>query len=164
MKKLIPLMILLAGCGSTDDDWLSCSNVAHEYTYDITGETGLTLLTTTPEYLFLTFEEVEAEYIDLEACAVNTGTPGPYIELMDFRDRIPNYGYAVYIFAHLTVYLDTNPNLTPQRNCISDREYLRHEFMHHVLRMNGEDGSHANPKFAACDALGPKTCNGEYCE
>lgn len=163
MRKLLPL-ILLAGCSAGGGDDASCRDIAHEYGYDVVGETGLTLLATTPDVVFISFEEIEAEYIDLEACATNTGTPGPYIQLADFEQLLPGWSYAVYIFAHQTVYLDTNPDRLLQRNCISDREYLRHEFMHHVLRMNGLDGSHANPKFSECNALGPKTCNGEYCD
>jgi hypothetical protein len=166
MRKLLPFLLVIAGCSAGDSDDLdSCYDIAHEYTYDIVGETGLMLVATTPHYSFITFEEMEAEYIDVEACAANTGTPGPTVVFTSFNDYPFQLELALYYYAIQTVFIDTdNEPWLPVRNCISDREFLRHEYMHHVLHLNGEDPSHANPKFAACDALGPKTCNGEYCD
>lgn len=164
MKKLLPL-ILLAGCSSSSGDSDRCYDIAHEYTYDIVGETGLMLVATAPEYAFITFEEMEAEYIDVEACAANTGTPGPTVIFTSFNDYGFRLELALYYYAIQTVFIDTDDEpWLPVRNCISDREFLRHEFMHHILYLNGEDPGHSNPKFAECNALGPKTCNGEYCE
>ena len=110
-------------------------------------------------------KEMEAEYIDLEACMTNTNTPGPIVEFTSFNDYPFQLELALYYYALQTVFIDTDvEDFLPLRNCISDREFLRHEFGHHVLYLNGVDPGHVNPKFAQCDALGPKTCNGEYCE
>ena len=161
--KIIPILacVLLVGCSAGGGDGESCL-ATYSYEYDQVGETGLTLLT--GDYSFIPFEEMEAEYIDLERCATNTNTPGPYVQFMGFNDSLYNkWNLAIYHYAILTVFIDTDPNVA-QRNCISDREFLRHEYMHHVLHLNGEDADHTNPKFAACSALGPKTCNGQYCE
>ena len=160
---VVLLFIWIAGCSTGDGD-TSCvaTQSVYTYQYDQIGETGLTLKAMGDEVAFISFEEMEAEYIDLEACVANTGTPGPNVEFINFSES-PYYRYsrAIYYYAILTAFIDTQQD---DRNCISDREFLRHEYTHHVLHLNGEDPSHANPKFAACDALGPKTCNGEYCE
>ena len=156
----------LAGCSGGEGqgpDGRSC-NATFGYEYDQVSSTGLTLRATGHEYSYITFEEMEAEYIDLEACVANTNTPGPIVEFTSFDD----YGFpldlALYYYALQTVFIDTDYNDRPQRNCVSDRKFLRHEFAHHVLYLNGEEPGHENPKFAQCKALGPKTCNGEYCE
>ncbi len=155
----------MAGCSAGGSGEYTSCYTTYSYDYEQVGATGLTLKPMDDEYSFLSFEEMEAEYIDLEACAANTNTPGPNVVFVDFKEAWPRYSRALYYYAILTAYIDTNPGEPPlERNCISDREFLRHEYMHHVLHLNGEDPSHANPKFAACDALGPKTCNGEYCE
>ena len=167
MKKAILIFLAVcAGCsaggGSDGPNSASCLTT-YGYQYDQTGETGLTLKATIPHYTYVSFNEMENEYTDIEACIANTNTPGPTVIFGSF-DHIGIGGKAVYVYVSQTVYINTDQDDGPLRNCISDREFLRHEFVHHVLELNGEDSSHANPKFKSCDALGPKTCNGEYCE
>lgn len=157
--------LLMQGCSTGGGDDASCRDIAYEYGYDVVGETGLMLVATTPEVAFISFEEMEAEYIDVEACAANTGTPGPTVFFTSFNHLGVGLELAFYSYASQSVYIDTDDEeWLPVRNCISDREFLRHEFMHHILYMNGEDPGHSNPKFDTCNARGPKSCNGEYCE
>ena len=163
---IIAALALVGGCSAGGDGALltSCLDT-YGYSYDVVGETGLTLKATVPQYTYITFEEMEAEYKDVEACAANTNTPGPTVVFGSFKEH--NFSplrYALYYYAQMTAYIDTDIDDRPQRNCISDRDFLRHEYMHHILYLNGEDASHNNRKFETCDALGPKTCNGEYCE
>ena len=163
------LLLFLAGCSSSagegqGPEGRSCL-ATFSYEYDQVGSTGLTLTAMGNEYSFITFEEMEAEYIDVEMCAANTTTPGPYVTFTSFNEYPFQLELALYYYALQTVFIDTDiESWLPIRNCISDREFLRHEFMHHILYLNGEEPGHTNPKFAQCDALGPKTCNGEYCE
>ena len=161
---IVMLLASLAGCASGDNGVDSCYTT-YGYDQDVTGSTGLTLRATTPHYTFITFEAMEAEYIDVETCVANASTPGPDVIFGSFEAYNFPLNLALYYYAQATVYIDTDVHdWLPVRNCISDREFLRHEYVHHILYLNGEDATHANPKFAACDALGPKTCNGEYCE
>ena len=157
----------IAGCSGgngSGPDGRSCFE-AFSYEYDQVSDTGLVLTASNYDYSFITFEEMEAEYIDLERCVANNNTPGPIVTFTSFNAYPFQLELALYYYALQTVFIDTDVEpWLPLRNCISDREFLRHEFTHHVLYLNGEDPGHTNPKFAACDALGPKTCNGEYCE
>ena len=170
MKKLLPLLIL-AGCsaGGSDGEGRSCVDRMYVYEHDQYSDTGLVLWSNIEgeNHSFISFEEMEAEYIDLERCMVNTNTPGPTVRFLNF-DTTTEYvfplKYALYYYALQTAFIDTATEGRPERNCISDREFLRHEYGHHVLYMNGLDDTHANPLFEQCQALGPKTCNGEYCE
>lgn len=163
MKKLLPLLIL-AGCstGGGSDGY----GGVYSYETDQYSDTGLILKANTGEdYSFISFEQMVAEYIDLETCMVNNNTPGPTVIFTNFDDlEWTRLKYAMYYYAIQTAYIDTGTVDRPQRNAISDREFLRHEYGHHVLYMNGLDDTHANPLFEQCEALGPKTCNGEYCE
>jgi hypothetical protein len=168
MKRLFVIVLALcAGCSTDGSDDTSCLNT-YGFDYDVVGETGLTLKATTPHYTYISFEELEAEYRDIEACAANTNTPGPTVIFTSFK-HLGTTGTAFYVYNSMTAYINTDPHATSgaanlQRNCISDRELFRHEALHHILFLNGEDSGHTNPKFGQCQALGPKTCNGEYCE
>lgn len=143
------------------------------YGYDIAqydDETMILLHPTLNEvgdfYAYIPFEEMVEEYKDVEACMVpGAQTPGPSIMFNSFEHFGFPFKLALYNYGSRTAWIDTDiHDHLPARNCISDREFLRHEFGHHILAENGEDSSHANRKFETCDAFGPKTCNGEYCK
>lgn len=168
MKRLLTCL-LLAGCSAGGETDSSSCYATHAYETDQYSETGLHLHPTINEvgnfYSFLSFEQIEDEYIDLERCMVDTNTPGPNVLFTSFNHIGTSIELAFYSFASQTAYIDTDvEEWLPERNCISDREFLRHEFGHHVLFMNGLDDSHLNEAFPWCSALGPKSCNGEYCE
>ena len=167
---IMMLIAALVGCSSVEGDG-SCVHTQRSYGYetDVYGDTGLHLLPTITEIgsfaSFISFEEMEAEYIDIEMCMANTNTPAPSINFTSFNHLGVNVEIAFYLYANQTAYIDTDhEDWLPARNCISDREWLRHEFGHHILWMNGEDPGHENQKFTECSARGPKSCNGEYCE
>ena len=167
--RIVSLLLLglIAGCSSGSDGEQSCvfTQSTYSYEYDQISSTGLTLKATGNEYTFISFKEMEAEYIELEACAVDNITPGPTVVFESFNNSGSQIELARYNYATQTVYIDTDQeDWLPIRNCISDREFLRHEFMHHVLYLNSEDFEHTNPTFEDCEAFGYKTCNGEYCE
>lgn len=168
MRILVSLLVLglIAGCSGSDGETSCVYNQAtYGYEYDQISNTGLTLKATGNEYTFISFEEIEAEYIELEACVADNNTPGPTVIFTSFNDYGFKLELALYNYAIQTVFIDTDQeDWLPIRNCISDREFLRHEFTHHVLFLNGEDTEHTNPIFERCEAFGYKTCNGEYCE
>lgn len=164
------ILLIVAGCSSYEGDG-SCVHTQRSYGYetDVYGETGLHLLPTITEIgsfaSFISFDEMEAEYIDVEMCMANTNTPAPSINFTSFNHIGTSIEIAFYTYASQTAYIDTDQeDWLPTRNCISDREWLRHEFGHHILYLNGEDPGHENQKFTECSARGPKSCNGEYCE
>jgi hypothetical protein len=165
---IVGAALLMQGCSTGINDEDTSCLTTYSYDYDVVGETGLTLKATTPQYTYISFEEMEAEYRDIEACAANTNTPGPTVIFTSFL-HLGTTGTAFYVYNSMTAYINTDPHATSgaanlQRNCISDRELFRHEALHHILYLNGEDSGHTNSKFSSCNALGPKTCNGEYCE
>lgn len=159
----VAALLNLFGCSSgSGNEYGSANSYLHDQ-YDPV--TSVTLKANTGDnYSFLTFEQMVAEYVDLEQCMVDNATPGPTIIFESF-DHIGTTGTAFYVYVSQTAYINTDQNeYLPQRNHISDREFLRHEYGHHVLYLNGLDETHNNPLFVQCSALGPKTCNGQYCE
>jgi hypothetical protein len=157
---LLLIAVFLFGCSAGGNSNL---DAAYSYETDQYSDTGVVLKANTGEnYSFISFEQMVAEYVNLEACMTNTNTPGPTIIFTSFS-HLGQTGTAFYVYVSQTAYINTDER-EPQRNAISDREFLRHEYGHHVLYMNGLDSTHANPLFEQCDALGPRTCNGEYCE
>lgn len=172
------ILLLLAGCpsgggSSGSHDSLgrptgSWCYTTYGYEYDqVDAETGLTLTANVENdnYSFIPFEDMVAEYKDLEMCVADNNTPAPTVTFTSFNDYPFQLELALYYYALQTVFIDTDvEEWLPVRNCISDRKFLRHEFTHHVLYLNGEEPGHTNPAFERCDALGPKSCNGEYCE
>lgn len=177
MKKYFCIVCILAGCSSGGGDsyddlgrptgnWCLVTHGYEEAQFD--DETNILLNPTISEvgnfYAFISFEEMVEEYKDVEACAAPEAmTPGPTVNFTSFN-HLGTYGLAFYTYATQGVYINVDENEGPQRNCLSDRLFLRHEYMHHILHLNGESSEHSNPKFGQCNALGPKTCNGEYCE
>ena len=161
MKIRFILLLILSGCSS---DYVF-KQATYGYEYDQISNTGLTLKATGNGYTFISFEEMEAEYIELEACVADNNTLGPTVIFTGFNEYGIQLELAIYNYALQTVFIDTDQeDWLPQRNHISDREFLRHEFTHHVLYLNGQNPAHTNPTFVRCEALGYKTCNGEYCE
>ena len=160
MKYWIVVFFFLAGCtgGAGTDD---CLNT---YGWDTDQYGDITLLATFGgNYSHLSFEELNAEYVELEKCVIDTGTPGPTVTFQSHRHLGLGGGWGVYTLSPGGYLVINTDEIIAPRNCHSDRETLRHESTHHVLWMNGLDWGHSNEAFERCDALGPKVCNGVPC-
>jgi len=156
MKKLlaVALVATLAGC-SVDNSHL----VQHSYTteqYD--ASTGLTLAPS--ENMWVSFPEMVSIYISTEACMGMTA-PAPTVEYKDFLVYFNSVGgFALYHPAGV-IFMNTYATESPQgieRDKRTDTEALKHEFVHHILNMNGLDWHHGAPMFEQC-GLGVNTYN-----
>jgi len=163
MRTLVALVLVaLAGCdsGGSSADFDTC-DVSYSWPRDVYGESGLVLHATAPAVTFVQFEEMERIYRDVAMCAVPVPTPGPRVEFRSFEHMGLGGAWGVYA-ANGTVYVNTDER-DVQRNCRSDAATLKHEYVHHVLYMNGRDWHHSSPAFEQCDALGAKVCDGKAC-
>lgn len=123
------------------------------------GSTGIVLRPNSSMYI--TFNEMEDLYRDMEQCTGFTAV-GPIVEYTYFPDRFGTIGsWAVYVYIHQLVMMNTYED-DRERNCHSDTEAIKHEFVHHLLYMNGQVAGHENPLFQQC-ASGVRTCNGVPC-
>lgn len=107
----VAALLNIAGCDNREAN-LNCSvysQVAYSYEYDqVSSVTGLTLKATGDEVTFISFEDMDAEYIDLEACVANTNTPGPTIIYTSFNEYGFRLELALYYYALQTVFIDTD--------------------------------------------------------
>lgn len=181
MKRLLPLFIIvLAGCdsGGSDGPSTGSTGIGGTYTMPVVGETTYTYTSDqygdmgvilqasanlVTDYSYIPFPEMVEIYRNVEMCVVNNKTSGPYIQFRSFEHMGLGGAWGVYAAGTLTTYINADEGLVP-RSKISDRATLKHEFVHHILFMNGQDKSHANPAFVRCDALGTKVCDGKACE
>jgi hypothetical protein len=167
MKNLTLVLIVsivLTGCELPEDE--PC-NAKYNYSNGKLGTTGLTLKATSET--FITFGEMEAIYKDVQSCLKLPDTSGPVIEYASGKDDYWGIlgGWGVFMVSDtIKIIMNTDQDLIP-RNCHSDRETLRHEFVHHLLYMNGKyqdmESPHDSPAFANCKALGVKVCDGYPC-
>ena len=155
------LFFALLGCDlKSENDPDSCgSGTVYNYEPEVTGKTGL-LLQAPANDLYISFEEMEQYYGEMQSCTGMTAPP-PIVWATSFKERGLGGAWGVYVYAQQIVMLNTDENLVP-RDCISDRQTIKHEFVHHILYMNGDDASHGNPLFAQC-AIGVNVCNGKPC-
>lgn len=164
MKKYILLLInliflLISGCQQPGDDPNQCTGAVYNYDNEVILDSGLVLKSPAHEML-IDIPEIDRLYAEMESCVGQTA-PAPTIWYTSFKERGLNGGWGAYLYAHQIVMMNTDEGIVP-RDCVSDRETIKHEFVHHILYLNGQDASHGNPKFAQC-ARGVNVCNGKPC-
>lgn len=147
---IIISVITLTGCVPEEEP----CNTKYSYDHDMVGEAGLMLAATSEA--FITFDKMDTLYKEVQSC-LNLTAPAPTVKYKNFRG-----GWGLFIAPNSTIWINEDVGIAP-RNCHSDRETLRHEFVHHLLYANYSDATHASPEFARCGALGVDTCNGVPC-
>lgn len=160
MKKLLLLLAATVLVGCIDTEGAPPCNTKYAYDNDKVGTSGLVLKATNSP--FITFEEMESIYKGVESC-LKLSAPGPTVEYKSFKSVYLGGGWAVFMPANTLVWMNIDESIAP-RNCHSDRQAIKHEFVHHVLYMNGKNYGHGSPEFGRCGAYGVNTCNGVPCE
>jgi hypothetical protein len=153
MKPIILCSILLLTACNVEQE--QC-NTVYGYSTDQVNAAGLVLKSTDDAYV--TFGQMGQFYNDMEKCTGLTALP-PSIIYADFEKLHIGGAWGVYDYSTQTVLIDTNETYNI-RNCKSDTATLKHEYIHHILYLNGRDSSHTNPAFAHCGATGVNTNNG----
>jgi hypothetical protein len=155
------LFFTLLGCNlQTENDPNSCgTGTVYNYDSQVSSKMGLVLQVPASD-LYISFGEMEQYYHEMQRCTGMTAPP-PKVWATSFKDRGLGGVWGAYMYAHQVVMLNTDDNIVP-RDCISDRESLKHEYIHHILYMNGADASHENPIFTQC-AIGVNVCDGKPC-
>ena len=156
MKHILIIITCLALAGCYEEEEPCNTKYSHD---DTVGETGLRLTATSEP--FIPFSKMEALYNEIQSC-LNLTAPAPLVEYHNFKERGIGGGWGVFIVPSQTIWMNTDVGIAP-RNCHSDRETLKHEYVHHLLYMNGGNYSHGSPEFERCGALGVATCNGIPC-
>ena len=149
----ISMCAILAGCSVDNDN--------RKYSTDQVqiNEYGLTL--TPSEDMYIDFERISKVYTDTMACMGMTAT-GPTVEFRSFSFAGLGAGWAFYIAVESTIWINIDEDdIFLKRNSTTDIEALEHEFIHHILHMNGaveESRGHSSPFFKNC-GIGVKSFN-----
>ena len=147
-------MSVLVGCSVDNSD--NCSSF-HNYTNEQTDSNGLVL--TPSQNMHATFEQVSSYYGETMSCMGMTAT-GPEVWYKSFEAYFGHKGgWAIYHPGGVVI-INTDDDIIPGivRDCQTDKEALKHEFIHHILNMNDVDWSHTSPMFVQC-GVGVNTYN-----
>ena len=149
----ISMCAILSGC-SVDND-----NKKYSTDQVLINEYGLTL--TPSKDMYIDFDSISKAYIDTMACMGMTAT-GPTVEFRSFSFAGLGAGWAFYIAVESTIWINIDEDdIFLKRNSTTDIEALKHEFIHHILHMNGageESRGHSSPFFKKC-GIGVKSFN-----
>lgn len=127
MKYIIPLLLILSGCSVDNQPEINM------YDEPMTDSYGLTLEPS--DEMYISFETVSRLYQDTMACMGLTAPP-PTVAWKSFSEQYIGGAWGVYIATGELVWINTDENVAP-RNEASDSETLKHEYVHHILYMNG---------------------------
>jgi hypothetical protein len=112
---------------------------------------GLTLKPS--QDMYVSFDQISKAYVDTMTCMGMTST-GPAVEFRSFSFAGIGAGWAFYHPVESTIWINTDEeDIVLERNCRTDIEALKHEFVHHVLHKNdaGEKShGHASALFNKC--------------
>ena len=147
---------LLSGCDADNarrsDTKLSTDRV-------LIDDYGLTL--NPSRDMYVDFASISRAYTDTMACMGMTAT-GPIIEYRSFSFAGVGGAWAFYMPVERTIWINTDEDdIILKRDSRTDIEALEHEFIHHILHMNGageQSRGHASPLFKKC-GLGVKVDN-----
>lgn len=141
------------------DNSNSCTT-QQDTTIKQTAPNGLTLEPSTGAYL--QFDQIQAVYDKTQACMGMTA-PGPTIVYKNFEANNIGSAWAFYSAAGELIWVNNNMNEYQgfKRDCRTDTEALQHEFVHHILNMNGSNDisrDHSAALFEQC-GVGVNTYN-----
>jgi len=142
-KYILLILLILAGC--------SVDNPPEINTYDepMTDAYGLTLEPS--DEMYISFETVSSLYQNTMACMGMTARAAT-VAWKSFSEQFIGGAWGVYISTGELIWINTDSTVA-QRNVASDTETLKHEYVHHILHMNGmgeESHDHASPLFKKC--------------
>jgi hypothetical protein len=143
----IGLFTLLAGCTANNGE-LAQATVSLDH--ELIDVNGLTLKPS--ENMYLTPDAISESYLDTMSCTGLYAT-GPTVEFRSFSYAGLGSAWAFYHAATNTIWINTDEDNLHLRDSRTDTEALQHEFVHHILYMNGygEDShAHASTLFQDC--------------
>jgi hypothetical protein len=145
---VISICAILSGC--TVDNNEGCDS-KYSTDQELMDEYGLVLKPS--QDMYINFDGISKTYADTMACMGMTAT-GPTIEFKSFSFAGIGGGWAFYHPVASTIWVNTDEeDIVLERDCRTDQEALKHEFVHHILHMNGagdESRGHSSANFKKC--------------
>jgi len=127
----ISMCVILSGCTVDNDEGCDSKYSTDQELIDQYG-----LLLNPSQDMYINFEGISKVYVDTMACMGMTAT-GPTVEFKSFSFAGIGGGWAFYHPVASTIWINTDEeDIVLERDCRTDQEALRHEFVHHILHMN----------------------------
>ena len=155
----IVVVISLSGCGVSTADTPDVCEQRYSTSSLVVGDSGLLL--EPAQNMYLTFSQIENLYIEVEACMGVVET-GPTVIFTSFSECVEVLGLnceglggnlGQYSIGPRLVLMNTDEHVF-DRNCVTDRNTLKHEFVHHLLVPLGvsiaDNVNHNSPFFGLC--------------
>jgi len=150
MKNILILLATLAivSCSVDNSD-----SVQKDYTEDQVSAVNGLVLKAPSTAMYVSFEQVVSEYENTEAC-MGLYAAAPTVQFSDkVNGNFPVSGWGTYLVSGKLVTINNNIPYPFERNIDTDKQVLKHEFVHHILHENGmgvESGNHASIMFELC--------------
>lgn len=162
MKKVlvaIGSVVLLTCCIFTESGGGTCDGSIHSTTETTVDKYGVELLPS--DNMYIKPDAITGIYEEVQAC-MGMVAPGPKVQFISFSERGLGGSWAFYIFVYQWVMVNTDEDEILQRSCETDKEALKHEFVHHILEVNGfprgDNEFHYTKMFEKC-GVGPQLMN-----
>jgi hypothetical protein len=153
---VISICAILSGC-TIDSDRAGDAKFSTDQV--LIDEHGLTLKPS--KDMYVNFEVISKLYADTMACMGMTA-PGPIVAFRSFSFAGLGGVWAFYHPVTNTIWINTDEDdIFLERDSRTDREALKHEFVHHVLHKNDsseESREHLSPLLGKC-GVGVNTYN-----
>ena len=139
---------ILNGCAVTNDQ--GC-DTKYSTNQELIDEYGLALEPS--QDMYVNFDQISKAYVDTMTCMGMSAT-GPTVEFKSFSFAGIGGGWAFYHSVASTIWINTDEeDIVMERDCTTDLEALKHEFVHHILHKNDaheESRGHSSTLFNKC--------------
>ena len=146
----ISMCVILTGC--TVDNVEGCDS-KYSTDQELIDQNGLRLEPS--QDMYVNFDGISKAYVDTMACMGMAAT-GPTVEFKSFSFAGIGGGWAFYHPVASTIWINTDEeDIVLERDCRTDIEALKHEFVHHILHKNNvgeESRGHSSSLFKKCSA------------
>jgi len=153
--SIIIAIVGLYGCAAGGGDESSGANnyckEQYSTTYDQVGDSGLLLEPS--QNMYVTFNQIEQFYVEVESC-MNVIAVGPAVVFKSFSKEGMGGSLGYYGIGTQLLWINTDETGIIERDCNTDKQALKHEFVHHLLHASGtsveDNKNHNSPFFGIC--------------
>jgi hypothetical protein len=145
---VIGMYAIITGCAVDNDLGCDTKYSTDQERVDVNG-----LVLKPSQDMYVNFEEISKAYVDTMAC-MGLAATGPTVEFKSFSFAGVGGGWGFYHPLATTIWINTDETrIVMERDCRTDIEALKHEFVHHILHKNGagdDSRGHSSMFFNKC--------------
>lgn len=124
--------LILGGCGTTPEN----SHCKDRYSSATTQVAASGLVLEPSENMYVDFWRMETFYQEVAWCMEMETPTGPTVAFLNFTEAGMGGSAGTYSLGTQRLYVNTNEEIRV-RDCKSDEQVLKHEYVHHLLWASG---------------------------